>query len=248
MSSRASAQSRTLVRSPMFVYLAVCLIAVLAFSSVLAMLGDINASQAKRLERRWEKSPSTINLVQWQAAENYLQSALMFSPGHPDYLESLGRLYSWRLFVPPESGAKHGEPQEQALSGLAYYWQAVNERPYRSSTWAELALLKSQLGQIDDEFWLAFQNADRLGPYEKPTLLNLLNAGLGAFKQLSWEQRAEVQALFNRMLTLRWTDTQALKIADQLGMQAALCYGIEELQVRARIRRQCQKALQSLGL
>lgn len=221
------------------------LLAVLACSSLLAMVGDINAAHAKRLERSWEKQPTALTLQRWQAADAYLHNALTFSPAHPDYLQALGRLSTWYLLVaeavepaqlPPTAGHDYG------ARGLEYFRAAVAQRPYWAYGWSELAFLKARLGQVDDEFALAMRAAVQQGPFERQVLSNVLNAGLGSWEQLTLAQQMEVHAVFRRMITLHWTVRSAMELVEFYGMKAGFCFGISDApDISESIKRRCAR-------
>lgn len=207
----------------------------LGFSSSMALLGDVNATHAKQMERRWEKSSATLNSSQWQAADAYLHSALKLSPAHPDYLQALGRLSSWYLLIDDTP-----DRQQQAAQGLAYFRDAVKQRPYWAYGWSEFALLKAQAGQLDDEFNLAVMAALQQGPYEKQVLSNVLNAGLGVWPQLTLMQQLEVHQLFRRMVALHWTAADAMRLVEFHGLKTGFCYGLkEDPDVPQWVKRRC---------
>ncbi|GAB3108694.1 hypothetical protein G8770_23475 [Aestuariicella hydrocarbonica] len=218
-------------------YVAIGVLVALGLSSASAMWGDLNGYQAKRLELRWGRLDAPLTLAQWHSARSYLETALAFSPGHPDYLQSMGRLYSWRFFV---------ADAEPAVSdtGLAFYQQAIAERPYWPYAWSELALLKSQAGQFDEAFWQAMTVSQQYGPWDRRSVMSALNAGLGAWPQLSWSQRGDVQALFEKALSFSVKfSRQAFAMAEQRGMEAAFCVSLQSNDISQFARRHCQQVL-----
>lgn len=239
-SSTVKTASSIKTQLPVLVVLA--LLAVLAFSSLMALLGDVNAEHAKQREQRWQQQPTALTLQQWQTAEAYLQRALQFSPAHPDYLQALGRMSSWYLLLNDELLLSGDERQAQTVRGLEYFREALTQRPYWAYGWAELALLKAQAQQVDDEFALAVRAALQQGPNERQVLSNLLNAGLSVWPQLTLVQQLEVHALFRRMLTLHWTARDAMKLVEFHGMKAGFCYGLaDDADIPQWVKRSCPR-------
>lgn len=225
------------------------MLAALAFSSLMAMLGDVNAAHAKRLERGWEKQPASLQPKQWQAADEYLHNALMFSPAHPDYLQALGRLSTWYAAVAEASESELGMLDPRALTrqeydarGLQYFRDAVKQRPYWAYGWAELVFLKAQSGQVDDEFALAMRAALQQGPYERQVLSNVLNAGLGSWQRLTLAQQIEVYSVFRRMLTMHWTARNAMDLVEYYGMKAGFCSRLgDDPDIPQWVKRRCAR-------
>jgi hypothetical protein len=207
---------------------------ILAVSSLLAMVADISVHQAQRLERRWEQANSVPDVSQWFTAKSYLQAGLLLSPGHPDYSQALGRLYSWSYFTSDELTVN---PE----SGLSYFIHATDVRPYWAFGWGEFLLLKAQLGQVDQAFSDVFDAAMETGRYESKVMLNLLNAGLGSWELLSWQQRSDVMLVFKYIVQGNYhTREQALKIAEWHSMKQEMCLSIVREAFYSVIERQCR--------
>ncbi|MYM65121.1 hypothetical protein [Pseudomaricurvus sp. HS19] len=216
--------------------LLVATLAVLAISSVSAMLGDITAHQAVRQERRWFQGAPVTDL-QWRAAESNLKKALGYSPSHPDYLRGLGRLSSWFFSVSDGVGAETSASTGQ--QGLDYLRQLTGQRPYWPDGWSDLALLKSQLGEFDDEFDQAFANAFALGPNEPQVLLTLSNTALSRWSSLGMASRQQALQVFARGLQSRGAEMRLLSVAEKYGMQKAVCLMAAPEKVSGRVRKTC---------
>lgn len=200
------------------VFLLVFFLLVLVASSAIAFIADIYYFQAKKFEYRWERNPLSLNYDDWLDSKYHIDKALKLSAKHPDYLQFLGRLSIWRYFV-------NETPDSQLSSqSLEAFRESLLERPYWPYAWAELVLLKSQLGQIDEEFQLAFNKALAYGPWEHQVIVNLFNAGLGSWSDLSGEQREQLLSLFERGVAYNTTTASGLMVvAESNGLAIVFC-------------------------
>jgi hypothetical protein len=230
------------VNKKYFSFAAIFLAAALGLSSIAAMVADLSAYQAKRFELRWQKKGTIESSQHWYRGYSYLDTALGYAPSHPDYLQTSGRFYSWLFWVDGITpNVQKADAVDQAEMGLKYFRQATQARPYWPYAWSELALLKAQANQVDDEFWQAFVNAKNYGPNEKQVILNLLNAGIGSWFLLDWPQKSAVLKLFYHALTLNYgVANPALVIAEGHKMKAALCYGLDKTTVTQSIAQRCR--------
>ncbi len=206
----------------------------LALSSVSALFGDVQWAWAKQSEQRWQRQSQqstgvSLSESEWQAAHNSLQKALWFSPGHPDYLQALGRLSSWSYWlVDPVDHDDQVSISEQGIDSLQ---QSLQARPYWSYAWSELALLKAQSGQMDASMWQALQASNETGPWERQALLNRLNAGIGSWNQLSVEQRRQLLAwIGDSLIGVNRTDfsRQVVSMLDRQGLKRGVCQSFDD--------------------
>ncbi|MGH1373377.1 MAG: hypothetical protein ACRBBW_15160 [Cellvibrionaceae bacterium] len=233
---RSQNKARTHSRVDKRLFLLGFLLLALVASSFLALLADINAHQATRLERRWEQSGSVPNLSQLMAARASLEFAEQLSFDHPDYLQALGRLSSWHFFV---EGVAPSDVETR--KGLTSFRAALTVRPYWAYGWSELLLLKAQLGEVDEEFSSAFDAVLSTGVSEPKALLNLVNAGLGSWSLLEEDQQIKTHKAFLRLLGFSNQQSRtAIAIATQHGQKAAMCDGLDEQLVKPWVIRSCK--------
>ncbi len=232
---RSKNKARTHSRVDRRLFLLGFLLLALAGSSFLALLADINAHQAKRLERRWEQSGSVSNFSQLTSARVSLEFAERLSFDHPDYLQALGRLSSWSFFVSDDAFRKF-----EVRKGLTSFRAALKARPYWSYGWSELLLLKAMLGEVDDEFAKAFSAVWSTGSNEPKALLNLVNASLGSWSRLSDDHQRETREAFLRLMALSNSfSREAIDISVGHGLGSVMCNGLEEQRVKPWLLRLC---------
>lgn len=181
-------------------------------------LADLRAFEARNLVNGWELSRRAPSTADWTSARARLSEARALDPGHPAYVEDIGRLYLGRaLQLPPaEALAK-----DYARQGLEYLRPAVKLRPSASYSWANIALLKARAGEADPEFEAALRNAALLGPWEPEVQLTIAEAGLAQWARLSPAARSAVRDTLAR--TLRWQDKSLFALARRTGRLDVLC-------------------------
>lgn len=118
--------------------------------------------QAGAFIAAWEKAGSEPSARAWHVAHDAAQRANSLYPvANGDYLDQLGRVYSWQQFRQPyATPAANGSRQ----AALAAYRAAVAVRATWPYSWERLAHAKLYLQQFDDEFDQAFNQAFQSGP------------------------------------------------------------------------------------
>jgi len=213
---------------------AIAALLLLALSSFSAMLANVFAHQSERVQAQWQRTgvASKGQLIESQA---WLDKALFYSPHNPEYLDAEGSAYAAAL--------SFGLPESQAMSdpALQSLRDAIEARPYWPDTWAQLAFLKAQLNQLDNEFWLAYTSAEAYGPWEAYVIESLLSATLHRWSELSWPQRRRAVALFDRAAHYPRVARQALDIAESSGMLIGLCYSLDKSSLPRWFVKRCEK-------
>jgi tetratricopeptide (TPR) repeat protein len=126
-------------------------------------LADLSVFSARHQLARLDERREAPTPADWQRARGEFQRALELEPDNPALAESLARWYERYSLRLPRSSALAAAYLEQSAAHLR---QALFARPSSPHTWANLALVKLRLGQIDAEFQAAVGNARRLGPWE----------------------------------------------------------------------------------
>ena len=88
-----------------------------------------------------------------------------------------------------------GSPQEAlaaARDAYAQFRQALQQRPTSPFLWANLALSKLYLDEIDEELFTALRHADELGPWEPASQLTTLFVALAVWPHLDSSLRQSV--------------------------------------------------------
>ena len=112
--------------------------------------------------------------------EQHLFYSLRYAPGNPWTLEQMGALDLAKMrasTVPREAVALTRDAR-------ARFRQALAQRPTSPFLWANLALAKLYLDEIDAEFFAALRHADALGPWEPIVQQMTVFVGLAAWQQL----------------------------------------------------------------
>lgn len=207
------------------VSLVIVLLAVFTISSAGSMVADIVSYRAKLQEHFWSSAEPISSVEEWDAAYSKLSSALVMSPGNTDYLLAMGRMASWRVFIPEES---ESDLSPVLTRGYRSFRKALDARPYWGVGWSEFALFKSQIGQIDEEFEFAIFSSIATGPFESRSLINSLNATFGAWDELSPRLKEEAVFLFDLALSLPYKkpiqiQDRALELIDFYDLAPQVC-------------------------
>ncbi len=119
--------------------------------------------------------------------ESYLYTSYQFNSGNPSTSINLGRFYEFKAL------GKLQNRKEHLQSALYHYTQASKLRPASSVSWAIIAEVKSQLGELDLEFEEALAQSVRLGPWEPMAQILVVRTGLRNWTQLSGQMRELVR-------------------------------------------------------
>jgi hypothetical protein len=133
-----------------------------AYVAVCRGLADYYAEDAFQITQAWHKGEKFTE-ERWQDAHDAMVKALDLDPTHPTYLHRMGRLYHIRMV------SRYFELDEfKALGDKAkqYYRDSTGMRRTWPATWANLALVKKDLIEFDEEMDEAIRNAVTYGPWE----------------------------------------------------------------------------------
>lgn len=120
-----------------------------------------------------------------RSAAKYFVASLGYAAGNPWALEGLAALELARMrgsMVPIEALAV-------TRSARVRLHQALQQRPTSPFLWANLALTKLHLDEIDEELVTALRHADELGPWEPTVQQTILFVGLAAWQELDAGRR-----------------------------------------------------------
>ncbi|EPE0639776.1 exopolysaccharide biosynthesis protein VpsP [Vibrio cholerae] len=158
-----------------------------AFQQGIASLYGVTAEKALLA---WNHSPATLSAV--DDAHKAIQSAIEYSPEHPQYYFLQGRIFQWQAYL--------GQEQDtlQALhAAKTAFLESAERRPTWPDTWAELLKIEAQLSAHDatqphsskDSLDKFMRNADRYGPYTPAVNIAISQVGLAQWKQWDSEQK-----------------------------------------------------------
>lgn len=178
--------------------------------------------QAGAFIAAWEKAGSEPSARAWQVAHNAAQRANSLYPvANGDYLDQLGRVYSWQQFRQPYATPAANSSRQAAL---AAYRAAVAVRATWPYSWERLAHAKLYLQQFDDEFDQAFNQAFQRGPWRIGVNRELAEIGFSAWAHLTPNQRLTTLESARRSVANGPAETQRLlRIAEITGRVGELC-------------------------
>lgn len=137
------------------------------------VLGDINAYTVRYSVQQWQtenRLPSTSELTSAQTA---IHAALSWNDT-PEYRDYEGRLFHYQSLISENQLLKN-----TALnSALNSYRASTKQRPQWPYSWANLALIKALIGELDSEYQHAIRQAALNGPWENGVNIALTEAGL----------------------------------------------------------------------
>ena len=136
----------------------------------------------------WHKSPKNLNIGSWQKALSAINKANELQPNYPLYLDIKGKVLLWGLNLNAPEVMQKPELLNLALNTFK---QSLEIRPVWANTWIDLAMTKWHLNQIDDEFWLALEKAEKFGPYMPEVNLGLSTIYMAFWPQLTIIQKAK---------------------------------------------------------
>lgn len=113
----------------------------------------------------------------------------------PDFIASLGDMHALSVAELP---VWEPEAKKHTRAALDYYREAISRRPSWPYTWANLAVVKFRLAELDHEFFSALERAAVLGPWEPQIQKTVADLGLAAWEVLPEETRAQVRANLER--------------------------------------------------
>ena len=172
----------------------IALLVLVAAQSARLGLSGLIVELAQLEMDRWGVSTRPQPLAEINRVAGYLGDSLAYFPDNPWALEGLGRLDLARMRVskaPQEALAFARDARKQ-------FREALRQRPASPFLWANLALSKLYLDELDEEFFAALTYADELGPWEPSTQQVALFAALAAWHRLGTGQRESVVRLVER--------------------------------------------------
>ncbi|MFA0903165.1 exopolysaccharide biosynthesis protein VpsP [Vibrio cholerae] len=158
-----------------------------AFQQGIASLYGVTAEKALLA---WNHSPATLSAV--DDAHKAIQSAIEYSPEHPQYYFLQGRIFQWQAYL-----AQEQDTQQALHAAKTAFLESAERRPTWSDTWAELLKIEAQLSAHDamqphsskDSLDKFMRNADRYGPYTPAVNITISQVGLAHWKQWDSEQK-----------------------------------------------------------
>lgn len=149
---------------------------------------DMSARVAHSYLDQWPKTAGKIKAAEWNRAHAALTRALSATPSSVDYIIEMGQLFEWASVIPELNASSQ---EENLKAALAYYKLAVSRRPTWPYTWAYIAFIKVQLGEMDEEMFQAFRLANEYGAFVPVVQRRLYWVGLKAWERLPDQERQQ---------------------------------------------------------
>lgn len=194
----------------------VILIGILAAGWIAGKRGmaDVVAQDPRFEIDRWRSGKTVPDAAQFNSIKAELYKALDLDPGNPNLLEDLGRFHAARVERGRPSDSDVRAARRQAL---ANFRQILISHPTSGYAGINVALMKYQLGELDEEYLKSLQLALRRAPWQAQVQLLAIELGLASWQglpesmhqslrqsihdQAQWKlvnQKVQLQALLKR--------------------------------------------------
>lgn len=195
-------------------------------------IADINASQVIFHLDVVDNSSSNKDLHAWQIAQKQLNYMLMLRPNDAQYLDFAEYFYdilcSLEQSRPDLITALALQKNDQ--EALRYARSALKLRPTWPNFWKEYAKYKIKLHQFDAELFLAYQQAVKLGRWEKFIQYKLAKLGVGHWDDMGIETRQWVLQAAEQTLVIEDIDFQEPRKLAHLTNITKVCPMLESVQ------------------
>ncbi|EPJ56267.1 MAG: hypothetical protein OFPI_00570 [Osedax symbiont Rs2] len=126
---------------------------------------------------------SEFELIQ---AEDKILKSIRFNPDNAEYWEYLGRIHYLRAISHYQDDSLFNK---FILMAYHSHKKAISLRPQWPYSWANLALMKSHLQQLDVEYLYAVNQAVLYGPWEIASNEAIVQAGFNGWRKLNINSR-----------------------------------------------------------
>lgn len=236
-SARREPEPASLTKKALTATCLIVTIALLVPAGEMLMAG-LSSYRVELALQRWSNRAEPPPEAQWRSA---LQAAQRANAAYPvakgTYLDQLGRVHAWHEPLRPAGDPAERETRLAALSALRL---AVAARPTWPDSWAQLAHSKYTLGEFDDEFAHALEQANHWGPHRPGVQFELANIALRAWPNLSPTQRLTAFTSLRRAIDGGNNAASTLfALAQSRGLETVFCtnaaYDID------RVRKLCKR-------
>ena len=153
-----------------------------AYFTVMRFAAEMSAQDARYRFARWEAGKVKPQPEDVAAAIAGLRAALAYEPGNPNLHSDLGRIEYWRVRAGSLADADSRAARQAAQDGFR---QAALLRSTSGHTWANIALTRFMLGQVDIEFTHALEQTLRWAPWQPQLQLSAIQLGLATWQVLT---------------------------------------------------------------
>lgn len=188
------------------------------------MLGDIAAYHTRYDFERWERKGAFPSDEEVITSLGNIDTALSWAPDNPEYLELKARLLLFKA-INRIMDDNEALPLAEYQAAAELHRHALRIRPRWPYSWANLALVKSSMAEIDTEFDTALRNASQFGPWEMPVQLTTIQAGAMSWQSLALKQQRSVASVVDRGLVYQFKEVA--EILDAYGQRVNVCALLE---------------------
>ncbi len=152
-----------------------------AYYSVMRLVAELTAQDPRFQFERWSTGKAKPSEDEVSAAVAQMRVASAYEPGNPNLHSDVGRLEYWQARTGALDDQLARSRRERALLSFR---QAANLRPTSGHTWANVALTRYTLGQVDVEFAHALQQTLHWAPWQPQLQLLGIELGLAVWQAL----------------------------------------------------------------
>ncbi|MFT5482993.1 MAG: hypothetical protein ACI9GW_001648 [Halieaceae bacterium] len=199
---------------------------------------DVFFQQAEKLQKKWDKAGLVETRAEWQRGKNRVDRARDFSPNNPSILSLAAQINLAYAYAPNPEPDRATRLLQQAEADLT---AALSLRPKWAYDWANLAILKVRLWQIDDGFSHAIYKALEFGPLEVLVQRRVIRAGFVAWPKLDKPLQTALLDAFASGLRLSAEQTKWLfAIAERFRRTEMVCKAMQERSLQNYIEKYCE--------
>jgi len=142
----------------------------------------ISHSLAMNHLETWQEKHKTPSLQSWQWSYDALLLASKLDANNAEYQNDLGRFYDFSTAMMQGVNQSKDSLQHQAIDAFRL---ATSLNPSWAIAWANLALMKHKVGEMDGEFTLSANQALRLGAALAPVQIMMSEVAVAGWSELS---------------------------------------------------------------
>jgi hypothetical protein len=172
----------------------ILVLACLAWKAGREGISNVYVQSANQEIKRWATPGQRFRGDEWTRVMQYLAESLRYSPENAWSLEEMGTFQLRGMSAATDPALA----MAAVRSANAHFRKTLMERPISPFAWANLALSKLYLDELDDELFAALRWADELGPWEPEVQQTVLFVGLAAWHKLGPAQRVAMVRTLER--------------------------------------------------
>lgn len=145
-------------------------------------LAEVAVQEPRYVVNLWRSGKLQPDAAKLDAMLAEMTKAHDLDPSNPNLLEDLGRFHAFRV--------ERGNPYDQEVravrqQALERFRQVLQLRPTSGHAWVNVALMKFRLGEVDQEYSAALEQALRRGPWEPQLQLLAIELGVATWQVLT---------------------------------------------------------------